>query len=205
MDAISKKRPQPKKELMKLVKDEIQLRSTKFNAAAFIDLVKDRVCDWIIMHNFRPTKKERVSITRMTFEPGWEMQAIAEYHVSPWKQYSFYIYYNFDKEQYLTTVIDPYVFANSGVVTKDWDGITNLMFDDKGYSYEVTREEKKIIDSCQRFKHPQPNDWLYHCKKCGNNFAANDLDYWINSGLFCPVCKADSKSIDLLDKATENG
>lgn len=205
MDAISKKRPQPKKELMKLVKDEIQLRSPKFNAAVFIDLVKERVCDWIIMHNFRPAKKERVSITRMTFEPGWEMQAIAEYHVSSWKQYSFYTYYNFDKEQYLTTVIDPYVFANSGVVTRGWDGITNLLFDSKGYSYEVTWEEKKIIDSYQRFKHPQPNDWLYHCKKCGNNFAANDLDCWINSGLFCPVCKADSKSIDLLDKATENG
>ncbi|MGM9894677.1 MAG: hypothetical protein ACI31X_01500 [Lactobacillus amylovorus] len=118
---------------------------------------------------------------------------------------SFYTYYNFDKEQYLATVIDPYVFANSGVVTRGWDGITNLLFDSKGYSYEVTWEEKKIIDSYQRFKHPQPNDWLYHCKKCGNNFAANDLDYWINSGLFCPVCKADSKSIDLLDKATENG
>lgn len=205
MDAISKKRPQPKKELMKLVKDEIQLRSPKFNAAVFIDLVKDRVCDWIIMHNFRPAKKERVSITCMTFEPGWEMQALAEYHISSWKQYSFYTYYNFDKEQYLTTVIDPYVFANSGVVTRGWDGITNLLFDSKGYSYEVTREEKKIIDSYQRFKHPQPNDWLYHCKKCGNNFAANDLDYWINRGLFCPVCKADSKSIDLLDKATENG
>lgn len=139
------KEPQPKKELMKLVKDEIQLRSPKFNAAVFIDLVKERVCDWIIMHNFRPAKKERVSITRMTFEPGWEMQAIAEYHVSSWKQYSFYTYYNFDKEQYLTTVIDPYVFANSGVVTRGWDGITNLLFDSKGYSYEVTREEKKII------------------------------------------------------------
>lgn len=200
MDAISKKRPQPKKELMKLVKDEIQLRSPKFNAAVFIDLVKERVCDWIIMHNFRPAKKERISITRMTFEPGWEMQAIAEYHVSSWKQYSFYTYYNFDKEQYLTTVIDPYVFANSGVVTRGWDGITNLLFDSKGYSYEVTREEKKIIDSYQRFKHPQLNDRLYVCKKCGTNFAANDLDIWLDNGLFCPVCK--SKDIEFL--VTEN-
>lgn len=42
MDAISKKRPQPKAELMKLVNDQIELKSAKYNATVFIEIVKER-------------------------------------------------------------------------------------------------------------------------------------------------------------------
>ncbi len=196
---LSKKRPQPKKELMKLVKDEIQLRSPKFNAAAFIDLVKDRVCDWIIMHGRGNVKPDKVCITNMKFEPGFEIKAMAQYLEDPWKKYSFYVYFNFDKKELLTTVMDPYVI-NNGLLTKDWDGFDYLEFDDKGHSYEVTSKEARIIDSYRRLKKPQSNDRLYVCKKCGTNFAANDLDIWLDSGLFCPVCK--SKDIEFL--VTEN-
>lgn len=77
------------------------------------------------------------------------------------------------------------------------------------YRYPAKIEDLKAVWQYLDLIHKY--DWKdlcftdYQSPECGNNFAANDLDYWINSGLFCPVCKADSKSIDLLDKATENG
>lgn len=206
MDAISKKRPQPKKELMKLVKDEIQLRSPKFNAAVFIDLVKERVCDWIIEHGVRPVKQDKILVSNVTFDPTGKMCALAEYHVSPWnKGIVFYTYFNWDKNQFLTHVFDCY--APGSALTINWDGLTHLAFDEYGRSYEVTRQEKQVIkiNSYKRLKKKQPEDLIFKCQKCRNKFAANDLDIWIDGGLNCPVCGAKSTDIQYIGKATENG
>ena len=175
-------------------------KNAKNDAVIFADLIKDRVCDWIIMHGQRPAKPENVHITNMTFEPGWEMQAMAEYTVDPWKRHNFYTHYSFTREQYLTTVMDPY-----GVLTKGWNGISYLEFDDEGRSYEVTGEEARIIDNYKRLASPRSDDVFYKCKKCGTKFAANSLDIWLDDGLYCPVCKAGTKNIKLIGKATENG
>lgn len=81
MDAISKKRPQPKAELMKLVNDQIELKSAKYNATVFIEIVKERVCDWIIEHGVRPVKQDKILVSNVTFDPTGKMCALAEYHI----------------------------------------------------------------------------------------------------------------------------
>lgn len=205
MDAISKKRPQPKAELMKLVNDQIELKSAKYNATVFIKIVKERVCDWIIEHGVRPVKQDKILVSNVTFDPTGKMCALAEYHVSPWnKGIDFYTYFNWDKNQFLTHVFDCY--APGSALTINWDGLTHLAFDEYGRSYEVTRQEKQVINSCKQLKKKQPEDLIFKCQKCRNKFAANDLDIWIDGGLKCPVCGAKSTDIQqYIGKAIENG
>lgn len=107
---VSKKRPQSKKELMKLVNDQIELKSAKYNATVFIEIVKERVCDWIIEHGTRNIKKDKILVSNVTFDPTGKICALAEYRVSPWnKGIEFYTYFNRGKNQFLTHVFDTYV------------------------------------------------------------------------------------------------
>lgn len=177
LEAIKKKREQQREE---------QLESPNTNAVLFVEeVVKDTICDWIVYHN-GPVKRKRIIITDMDF--GWRsIGAAAQYFVSPFERYVFYIRYDRGEKMFLTSVIDPYT-TKSGFLTKDWDGRTHLEFDNKGRSYEVTREEAKIIDTYKKLKHPHPKDKFYYCEKCKTKFAANSLDIWIDEGLKCPVC-----------------
>lgn len=205
MDVISKKRPQPKAELVKKVKDLAKLRSGKYNAVVFIEIVKDRVSDWIIEHGTRNIQKDKILVSNVTFDPTGKMCALAEYCVSPWnKGIDFWTYFNWDKNQFLTHVFDTY--APGSALTINWDGYTHLAFDKYGRSYEVTRQEKQVINSYKRFKHPQPFDLQFQCLKCKNKFVANDIDIWIDGGLKCPVCGAGSEHLEAepINKEHEN-
>ena len=174
-------------------------QSIKQDAIKFVEIVKDRVCDWIIMHGQRPVKPEDVCITNMTFEPDFEIKAMAQYLVKPWKIYSFYIYFDFVKQEILTTVMNPYVRKN-GILTKDWNGLDYLCFDEDGHSKTITRKEKRILDADKRLKQHRPKDLIFSCSECKRKFATSDFETWLDSGLRCPICGASGESLCLIER-----
>ena len=52
----------------KLSEEELKLYSADKNAAEFIEVVKDKICDWISYHNVYVPSRDKIQVLSVTFE-----------------------------------------------------------------------------------------------------------------------------------------
>ena len=97
-----------------MTEKELKLHSADKNAAEFIEVVKDKICDWISYHNVYVPSRDKIQ------------------------------------------------------VTNNWDGMTYLGFDKKGYSYELTQKEHDYFELVRNAK---IDDFLGKLGKAGNEIG----------------------------------
>ena len=122
--------------------EELNLNSAKRNAAAFIEVVKDIVCDWINYHNVKVPSRDHIQIFYLSFfEKGSALaMAMVIDKDGGFENYRFIV----SQDYYLgqSKGISVNVYNSHGAkVTNNWNWLNYLGFDQKGYSYELTREE----------------------------------------------------------------
>lgn len=126
----------------KLSEEELNLYSADKNAAEFIEVVKDKVTDWINYHHVQVPNRDKIQVFYLSFSADDSALAIARLidKKSNFNDYRFAVAIDAlfgGKRKLYVNVYNPY-----GVkVTQNWDGWSYLGFDKKGYSYELTNEE----------------------------------------------------------------
>ena len=125
----------------KLSEEELDLHSADKNATEFIEVVNDKIGDWISYHNVQVPNRDKIQVSYLSFSADDSALAIAWLidKNSDFNDYRFAIAIDaiFDgKRRLYVNVYNPY-----GVeVTKNWDGWCYLGFDKKGYSYELNKK-----------------------------------------------------------------
>lgn len=114
----------------------------------FIDVVKDRVCDWINYHHLQPDK-DLVDIRKIEFDKKIYGVAVATYDSKLFcRQYYFVVSFDlYQKGVYLDVLVNS--IERSAWITNKWDGFTYLAFDKKGYSYEVSKEDYELLNQAK--------------------------------------------------------
>lgn len=153
----------------KLSEEELDLHSADKNATEFIEVVNDKIGDWISYHNVQVPNRDKIQVFYLSFSADDSALAIARLidKNSDFNDYRFAIAIDaiFDgKRRIYVNVYNPY-----GVkVTQNWDGWSYLGFDKKGYSYELTREEYKYFQQeCKKNR----KDLLERIGKAGNEIG----------------------------------
>lgn len=134
---------------MKMIEKELKLHSANKNAAEFIEVVKDKICDWISYHNVYVPSRDKIQVLSVTFEEDEPSVALALLidKDSKFDDYKFSIHLNDYRGRGVH--VDVFNLRNSKV-TNNWDGMTYLGFDKKGYSYELTKEEYYYLEAAHQ-------------------------------------------------------
>ena len=115
------------------------------NVEIFTDVVKDRICDWIYYHHCQPDR-DLVDIRNLVFTKKVSGRAYATYLDNKYcGQYLFIVSFDNDKKGVYLDVIDNSV-ERYAQLTFQWNGLTCLGFDKKGYSYELTTKEYNYLE-----------------------------------------------------------
>lgn len=118
------------------------------NVEIFTDVVKDRVCDWIYYHHCQPDR-DLVDIRNLVFTKKVSGRAYATYLDNKYcGQYLFIVSFDNDKKGVYLDVIDNSV-ERYAQLTFQWNGLTCLGFDKKGYSYELTTKEYNYLEKAK--------------------------------------------------------
>lgn len=120
-------------------------KTALISVEVFIEVVKDRICDWIYYHHCQPDL-DLVDIRDLEFLKKVSGRAYATYDDNKYcGQYFFIVYFDNEKKGVYLDVIDNSVERNARL-TYQWNGFTYLGFDKKGYSYELTQGEYDYLD-----------------------------------------------------------
>lgn len=132
-----------------MTEKELKLYSANKNAAEFIEVVKDTICDWISYHNVYVPSRDKIQVLSVTFEEDEPSVALALLidKDSKFDGYKFSIYLNDYRGRGVH--VDVFNLRNSKV-TNNWDGMTYLGFDKKGYSYELTKKEYYYLEAANK-------------------------------------------------------
>ena len=114
----------------------------------FIDVIKDRIEDWISYHNCQPDRN-LVHIRNLNFIQKVSGNAYATYDEKNWGNYYFCVSFDMNKEGVYLDVYENSV-ERCAWVTHKWNGFTYLGFDKKGYSYELTKEEYYYLEAAHQ-------------------------------------------------------
>lgn len=135
----------------KLSEEELNLHSAKRNAAAFIEVVKDIVCDWINYNNVKVPSRDHIQILYLSFFEKNSAFAIARVidKDCDFENYRFNVsldYYFGQSKGISVNVYD----SNGAKVTNNWNWLNYLGFDKKGYSYELTKKEYYYLEDAHQ-------------------------------------------------------
>lgn len=150
----------------KLSEEELNLYSADKNAVEFIEVVNDKIGDWISYHNVQVPSRDNVQVFYLSFSADDSALAIARLvdKNSDFNDYKFAVHIDAlfgEKRRLYVNVYNPY-----GVkVTQNWNGMTYLGFDKKGYSYELNEKEYRYF---QRIREAKYDDFLEKLGKAGN-------------------------------------
>lgn len=124
-----------------------QYKVTAFiDISIFIDVIKDRVCDWINYHEYQPDR-DLVDIRVLEFDQKIDGKAFATYRDVNFGQYEFYVYFNWKNQGVFLNVVENSTVRHA-FVTHKWDGFTYyLCFDKNGDSYEVDRSAYELLSN----------------------------------------------------------
>lgn len=135
----------------KLSEEELNLYSADKNATEFIEVVNDKIGDWISYHNVQVPNRDKIQVFYLSFSADDSALAIARLidKKSNFNDYRFAVAIDAlfgGKRRLYVNVYNPY-----GVkVTQNWDGWCYLGFDKKGYSYELTKEEYHYLEAAHQ-------------------------------------------------------
>lgn len=124
------------------------MRTALVDIDIFIDVIKDRIEDWISYHNCQPDRN-LVHIRNLNFIQKVSGNAYATYDEKNWGNYYFCVSFDMNKEGVYLDVYENSV-ERSAWVTHKWNGLTYLGFDKKGYSYELTKEEYYYLEAAHQ-------------------------------------------------------
>lgn len=135
----------------KLSEEELNLHSADKNAAEFIEVVNDKIGDWISYHNVQVPSRDKVQVFYLSFSADGSALAIARLidKNSDFNDYRFAVHIDAlfgEKRRLYIDVYNPYCVK----VTQNWDGWGYLGFDKKGYSYELTKEEYYYLEAAHQ-------------------------------------------------------
>ena len=153
----------------KLSEEELNLHSGDKNAIVFIEVVKDTVTDWINYHHVQVPNRDKIQVFYLSFSVGSSSLAIARLidKKSNFNDYRFAVAIDAlfgGKRNLYVNVYNP----DGDRVTQDWDGWSYLGFDNKGYSYELTKKEYKYFQQIREAKY---DDFLEKLGKAGNEIG----------------------------------
>lgn len=134
---------------IKLKSRELKLHSANKNAAEFIEVVKDKIGDWISYHNVRVPSRDKIQVLCLNFyedEPSVALALLIDKD-SKFDGYKFSIHLNDYRGRGVH--VDVFNLRNSKV-TSNWDGWSYLGFDKKGYSYELTKKEYYYLEAANK-------------------------------------------------------
>lgn len=117
------------------------MRTAFVDIDIFIDVIKDRIEDWISYHNCQPDRT-LVHIRSINFNQKVGGCAYATYDERNWGNYYFCVSFDVNKKGVYLDVYENSV-ERCARVTHKWNGFTYLGFDKKGYSYELTKINKE--------------------------------------------------------------
>ena len=137
-----------------MTEKELKLHSANKNAAEFIEVVKDKI--------------QVLSVTFEEDEPSVALALLIDKD-SKFDGYKFAIHLNDYRGRGVH--VDVFNLRNSKV-TNNWDGMTYLGFDKKGYSYELTQKEHDYFELVRNAK---LDDFL--------GKAGNEIDNSLKTGL----------------------
>ena len=60
-----------------MIDKELKLHSANKNAVEFIEIVKDKICDWISYHNVYVPSRDKIQVLSVTFEEDEPSVALA--------------------------------------------------------------------------------------------------------------------------------
>lgn len=121
------------------------MRTAFVDIDIFIDVIKDRIEDWISYHNCQPDRT-LVHIRSINFNQKVSGCAYATYDERNWGNYYFCVSFDMNKEGVYLDVYENSV-ERCAWVTHKWNGFTCLGFDKKDYSYELTDEEYYYLEA----------------------------------------------------------
>lgn len=124
------------------------MRTAFVDIDIFIDVIKDRIEDWISYHNCQPDRN-LVHIRNLNFIQKVSGNAYATYDEKNWGNYYFCVSFDMNKEGVYLDVYENSV-ERCAWVTHRWNGFTYLGFDKKGYSYELTKEEYYYLEAAHQ-------------------------------------------------------
>lgn len=124
------------------------MRTAFVDIDIFIDVIKDRIEDWISYHNCQPDRT-LVHIRSINFNQKIGGCAYATYDERNWGNYYFCVSFDMNKEGVYLDVYENSV-ERCAWVTHKWNGFTYLGFDKKGYSYELTKEEYYYLEAAHQ-------------------------------------------------------
>lgn len=124
------------------------MRTAFVDIDIFIDVIKDRIEDWISYHNCQPDRT-LVHIRSINFNQKVGGCAYATYDERNWGNYYFCVSFDMNKEGVYLDVYENSV-ERCAWVTHKWNGFTYLGFDKKGYSYELTKEEYYYLEAAHQ-------------------------------------------------------
>ena len=124
------------------------MRTAFVDIDIFIDVIKDRIEDWISYHNCQPDRN-LVHIRNLNFIQKVSGNAYATYDEKNWGNYYFCVSFDMNKEGVYLDVYENSV-ERCAWVTHKWNGFTYLGFDKKGYSYELTKEEYYYLEAAHQ-------------------------------------------------------
>lgn len=124
------------------------MRTAFVDIDIFIDVIKDRIEDWISCHNCQPDRN-LVHIRNLNFIQKVSGNAYATYDEKNWGNYYFCVSFDMNKEGVYLDVYENSV-ERCAWVTHKWNGFTYLGFDKKGYSYELTKEEYYYLEAAHQ-------------------------------------------------------
>lgn len=124
------------------------MRTAFVDIDIFIDVIKDRIEDWISCHNCQPDRT-LVHIRSINFNQKIGGCAYATYDERNWGNYYFCVSFDMSKKGVYLDVYENSV-ERCAWVTHKWNGFTYLGFDKKGYSYELTKEEYYYLEAAHQ-------------------------------------------------------
>ena len=124
------------------------MRTALVDIDIFIDVIKDRIEDWISYHNCQPNRN-LVHIRNLNFIQKVSGNAYATYDERNWGNYYFCVSFDVNKKGVYLDVYENSV-ERCAWVTHKWNGFTYLGFDKKGYSYELTKKEYYYLEAANK-------------------------------------------------------
>ena len=124
------------------------MRTALVDIDIFVDVIKDRIEDWISYHNCQPDRN-LVHIRNLNFIQKVSGNAYATYDERNWGNYYFCVSFDVNKKGVYLDVYENSV-ERCAWVTHKWNGFTYLGFDKKGYSYELTKKEHYYLEAANK-------------------------------------------------------
>lgn len=135
----------------KLSEEELNLYSADKNAVEFIEVVKDKIGDWISYHHVQVSNRDKIQVFYLSFSADDSALAIARLidKNSDFNDYRFTVAIDAlfgEKCRLYVNVYNP----DNVKVTQNWNGWCYLGFDNKGYSYELTKKEYYYLEAANK-------------------------------------------------------